>query len=449
MNQPQTTESINARDLSKSWSVFILGFLLILYWLLARSMERIEYAVPAWWEARAMVFPLFHTFSPVIAFLTEMLALRVLRHFIPVFVGWWLAYSLTIGLVRILYDFATSSEAREFLRRLQSKELSYEMPVYADRRNFAQARQQSPLLRLGGPGRVRVDGSDAAITEHNGRFHRVLGAGTHHLGRFEQVRAIVDLRPQDREQLNVSLITRDGIELKTDVAVTFCIMRGEEPATRSRPYPFDREAVRRAAYTETVLEDGTLSTWEQVALNTTVSRLQNIVAKYRLDDLIQPENSAANSYPTLHHELKEQVRVAVRQSGVEIMNIRLGRLEAPEPVTEQRIDYWRAYWEKERRITQAEGAAGAVKEIETARAEAEAEMIELLVDGLERVQEEDTSGQSRELVALRVIELLQKIAYRSHQTTGLPGDTLRQLQDLSQQLQRDTGRRSLQKPDAE
>jgi regulator of protease activity HflC (stomatin/prohibitin superfamily) len=433
MRQRNQLGSPGSRDIRKRWSILAILLLLLLYWLLARQVERIDLGAWQWWQARAMAFPLLNTLTPLVTFVAEMFSWRVWRHFIPFVVGIWLARSMTISLVQLLYDLPERGDAVQFLRRLQTRE-SGDPPLYLERKNFNDLRLRWPLLRIGGPGRVVVNNGDIAVTELNGRFHRILPTGIHSLARFERVRTILDLRSQEREQAGVSLVTRDGIELTMDVGVTFCIMQGEEPPIKSRPFPYDRDAVRRAAYTETVLIDGGLATWESVALTAAVSKLQQAVAGYRLDELIHPDNPPANPHVALRSEVEEQARPMARQAGIDIIQVRLGRLEAPEPVTNQRIRYWQAYWEKERRIREAHGTAEALAEVESARAQAESEMLQAIVEAIEQARRENQQAGTREIVALRLIELLEKLAYNSQQLSPLPADLLPQLQDINRQL---------------
>jgi regulator of protease activity HflC (stomatin/prohibitin superfamily) len=425
--------SADSHDIRKRWSLLGILVLILLYWFLARQVERIDLGAWQWWQARAVAFPLLQTLTPLITFAAEMLSWRVWRHFLPFVVGIWLARSLTVSLVQLLYGLPTRADAVQFLGRLQTREAG-EPALYLDRRNFNELRQKSPVLRMGGPGRVIVDKGDVAVTELNGRFHRLLPTGMHSLARFEQVRTVLDLRSQEREQAGTGLVTRDGIELKTDVGVTFRIIPGTEPSTKSRPFPFDRDAVRRAAYAETVLIDGAISTWESVALGIAVDRLQQAVAGYRLDELINPDNPSANPHVALKSEVEEQARPLAQQAGIEILQIRLGRLEAPEPVTNQRIRYWQAFWEKERRISEADGTAAAMVEVEMARAEAESEMLHAIVEGINRAQLENQQTGTRELVAFRLIEILEKLAYTTGQMSPLSSDLLPQRRNLNREL---------------
>ncbi|MBK9051617.1 MAG: hypothetical protein IPL78_12070, partial [Chloroflexi bacterium] len=72
---------------------------------------------------------------------------------------------------------------------------------------FADDRRTNPWLRVGGPGWFKVDNNDVIVTERNGRFWRVAGAGNYWLAPFETIRTVLDLRQQERDNPLVRLMT--------------------------------------------------------------------------------------------------------------------------------------------------------------------------------------------------------------------------------------------------
>jgi hypothetical protein len=161
---------------------------------------------------------------------------------------------------------------------LQYRELPQVAPYTLKQANFTDERWTLPLLMVGGPGRVEIEADNAIVTELNGRFRRVLGPGKHSLARFERVHAILDLRLQERLQTAVKIVTRDGIELETELGITFRIKQGETAPTKTNPFPFDETAARQAAYTQTALAGGGANNWQAQALTTAVSKLRDYVA---------------------------------------------------------------------------------------------------------------------------------------------------------------------------
>ncbi|MCI0397648.1 MAG: SPFH domain-containing protein [Chloroflexi bacterium] len=417
------------------WSQLALLLLLVGYWLYVLSLERVVLiqAPPGLWQWFVARTPLLDLFTPLILWPYKLFGWHVLRHFIPVLVGWRFAYSATLSLLQTLYGLPDRLAAASLLRRLGGF-IPFGPPTLIRRNSFQEDRLAEPLLRIGGPGRVHVAAGEAVVTERNGRFHRVLSPGMHMLGRFEYPVAVLDLRQQEREDKEAKMVTSDGIELTAEVSVTFQIGRTDNPPTMSQPYPFDPKAARQAAYAVTNLGDGKTSGWEALALIITSSQLKDVVAEYRLDELIFPDQAASDPHQTVKMEMERRARTVMRNFGVDIVSTRLGRLEMPDPVTEQHIQYWQAFWDKQRHLSQADGAAKALEEAEVARAEAEAMMIQAIVEGIQRARQQGKMGTLREILALRLIEALESMAQQSEEVLPVAGRLLPRLGVLRQEL---------------
>jgi regulator of protease activity HflC (stomatin/prohibitin superfamily) len=407
----------------------------LLYLLFARYLERIDLGLVLrqWWQSQVPGLSL----PAWIIFMAEMLHPRVLRHLIPVLVGWWLAYRAAVSLVWHLYDLPDREAAGRTLARLRTSQPLSRKPVKVTHQTLASEREKSVLLRVGGPGRVRITSENVAVTELNGRFHRVLGPGKHRLGRFEYVHSVLDLRQQEREARNISLVTREGIEITTDLSVTFRISTGGEMPTKTKPFPYDEEAVHTVAYAVTVLDDK-VTTWETVPLRMAGGKLAKIVSQYRLDELLYPRAIASEPHLTIRNELERQVRANLRDMGIELTNIHMGRLELPDEVSDQYIEYWRSHLETKIRLSQADGAAYTLEEMEMAHAEAEWAMIQSIVEGVQRAQHAGSMGSMREIVALRLIEALEKMAKQSQQVQSLPPRLLPRLGRWREELVSDS-----------
>jgi len=279
-----------------------------------------------------------------------------------------------------------------------------------------------------------ISAREVGATEMNGRFHRVIGPGANRLGRLEYVYAVLDLRQQERIAEDVPLMTKDGIEIRADLAITYRISTGGETPTRAKPYPYDEQAVRLAAYAETVHADQQLSTWETIPLETSKSTLAKIVARYNLDQLLYPDGSANDPNLTIRNELERRVRNSIEAFGIELTGIQVGRLELPESVVDQYIEYWQAHWETQSLLKEADGEAFTLEEVEVARAEAEVTMIRAIVEGLQRARMEGNADTIHEMVALRLIEALEKVAEQSQLAAPLPTTLMPQLTALREQL---------------
>ena len=407
------------------WFLLVLLFLILLYWLLAHALERVDWSV---WLAARLPFAL----PPAAVFLVELFHPRVLRHFIPVLVGWWLAYEAAVSLVRVLYDLPDRLAAQHFLSRLLSG--GGGRPVVLDARTLPAERENSDLLRIGGPGPLVVKNGNVAVTELNGRFSRILGPGRHNLGRLEYVRAVLDLRQQERAAEDVAAMTRDGIGVQAAITVTFRLSSGGETPTRGQPYPYDEEAIRAAAYAETVGGDGNILTWDQIPLGRARGILAGVIAKYRLDEVLFPNSPANEPYLAIRQELTRKLDAGLEALGIELTGVHIGRLELPEPAFQQYVDYWKAHLDSQIRLSLADGTASALEEIEIARAEAEVTMIQAIIEGVRRARYSGSPAAMREIIALRLIEALEKMARQSEEVQPLPEGLMPQLTDFRRQL---------------
>lgn len=305
------------------------------------------------------------------------------------------------------------------------------------RTQFEEDKRNNPWLRVGGPGRFKVDHNDVIVTERNGRFWRVAGPGTYWLVPFETIRTVLDLRQQERDNPLVRLMTKEGIELRTQVSVTYRLARGDNLPADAWPLPFDHDAVRRAAYQDRVLPNGGVGNWEGVTLGRAVTILRQQVAQNELDELIYPEVSfPARRGSDPHRELRQIVvregKAALLAQGIDLLDVRLGALEPARPIQEHRVDYWKASWERQQRLDAAATEAEVLTRREFSRAEGEAAMIEAIMESIQQARLTGNQYTPRQIMALRMVESLERLVEGSSHATETP--LLKQLNILRDQL---------------
>ena len=414
------------------WLRLFLLFLLLCFWLFAWYMERINLSnVPLPALVSALIpFQL----PPTVTFLRELFHWRVLRHFLPIIVGWWLAYEAAASLVMALYELPTKAGAKQLLGSLIRSQASAGTPLPLQNATLESVRERHVLLRVGGPGRVTVKRGDVAVTELNGRFHRILPAKTHNLHPFEYVHTVLNLQPQERSEPSISLITRDGIQFFADIHVLFQVKPGADVVTSSHEFPYDEEAVRTAAYAQTVLGKDNVMAWESLAIIKAKEILTTIIAGYLLDEILAHSSSAAEPLQVIQAELLRKTRAALRQKGIHLLSVHVGNLNLPEKVTEQYIQYWQSQSEAYINLSLADGKATALEEIEIARAEAEMTMIQAILEGVQRARYSSNTASMREVVALRMVEALEKMARQTQSMQGVSSELLLQISDIRHQL---------------
>lgn len=396
---------------SVNWPWLALALIFIAYWLFVSRLERVDAAVvlarffvPGLPPSQAVLVP----FNPVAVWLVELFHPRVLRHFIPIIIGWRLAVEAAISLMQVLYHCPDRQTAADVLRRQRRNRASpYEIPYTALPEKLAEDREQSLLVRIGGPARVHVPNGYAAVTERNARFLRVLRPGIHDLGRFEYLQAVVDLQPQDRTAKDVKVLTQEGIPLLADVGLTFRVDPGNMPASHERPYPYREEAVRELAYAGTVGADGKMGSWTQGPIGQVRGALASWVAENTLDSLLaNPDSSDAHDLLT-----KEVLKGAWAGMPKEIkpLRVRVSSLTPPPRVREQLTKMWLNNQDAEDVLARAKGLAPLMEEEEVARIDAEIAMIQAIEDSIRHTRQEVGPNLSSYILALRLMEALRRM----------------------------------------
>ena len=401
-----------------NWPWFVLAILFIGYWVLMSSMERVDAnaILAGYFMPELTPFQVESVyFNPLITGVVKLFHWRVLRHIIPLIAGWWLAVQAAISLMQVLYNCPDRKTAADFLSRQRSDRGGHPgEPFTALPEKLAEKKENSILLGVGGPVKVRIPDGFAAVTERNSRFLRVLPPGSYKLERFEYLFTVVDLQPQVKTDYDVVMMTKEGIPVQADVSLTFSIDPGGERATHERPFPYNEEAVRKAAYDGVVRADGQVSSWSDAPLGEAKKILASSVRGKSLDDLV----SAPNPHDA-HHQLTREVTREVwgelPKKDIKPLSLRIGRLSPPPEVSRQYIEFWLASQRKKDLLARANGTVQLLQEVETARISAEIEMIQAIVDGVRQAQQEAGAKLSGYLVALRLLEALRRMFSASTQ----------------------------------
>lgn len=426
-------QRLNRRPLVNRWYPFFLGFMLLMFWGYAWYIERVSVVqVTDWLNGQSLGALVTVPFMPQFLSLFHW---KVLRHLLAVGVGIYFARDAAIMLVKMLYDLPDRAGASRFLARLLNSGMGSGMPPEITPTTLVEERNDSVLLRVGGPGQVKVPPGHVMVTELNGRFYRILPAGKHKLDRYEYIHAVLDLQPQQRIVDNFTAFSRDGLELRVGLSIVYRIKIGSEPATRENPYPFDETAVRTTAYLQTVLDDtGKVTTWEDTPINMAKGTLVAILAGFRLDEIMTPATPGEEPYRTLRNELQRQLGLKLHNLGIDLQAVGIHRIDLPEGVTDQYIDYWKSHWQSQMLLEVIEGKATAEEKMEVAKAEAEMMMIQAIQEGIQRAKREGATAHMEEVVALRLVEALEKMARQSQISAPLPNSMMAQLDNLRREL---------------
>ncbi len=346
----------------------------------------------------------------VLQFFASFFTRQTLRHALPPVAGIVVALYLGATYLRDLLELPNLQLAYQFLATtLFGRE--YPRLTLAEGKARVADPATNPMLKIGGPGWVDIQIGNAAIFERVVGPSSVLGAGTHFIRRFETLREAFDLREFERAKDNVKMMTKDGIPIVlSEMRVRFRI-RARERRTESNPYPVMVGAIRRAAYNRKVSAKG-LEDWPDMVAGAVKSAITGWIARRRMDELIPPPPdgqapaSAPPPYRHALHELFQQkaTRQRFAEMGAEVVWVSVGHLR-PDPdvdpdlapgedptgrdmIHQQLIDTWKSTHVARAQDELADARGYARWLNDTARAQAECDLILALTNGLREARAE-------------------------------------------------------------
>jgi regulator of protease activity HflC (stomatin/prohibitin superfamily) len=374
----------------------------------------------------------------------------IVRNVIPSLVVMLIANWLAARFVLSLYRLQKLKQGFDFLWRWRFGQARFAPYLLIEKGEISKDKDKV-LTRIGGPGNLVIYHDSAVVLERAGCLTRVEPSDFVPVEAFEKVYKIIDLRPK-RKTYEVKAMTREGIRVTCEVDLRYQIKgrRDKEPTERL-PYPMLRWEVLKAATCTWkceplpgVIEDEELD-WEKLVILAHVETiLRSVLARYPLDQLIGPagwEENEPHPRQEIREELERRLRSGVRELGVEILSVNLGNIVVQDEVTEQWIAAWKAKWERQMMQRRAEGEAEYVAQVETAKAQAQAEMILELTQTLRSLVADDGALRGR-LGLLRIIAMLRHVSHDPWTHSFLPERTmsaLTALQDVIAGTERQQG----------
>lgn len=353
-------------------AIFLLGFMGI--WFSLVVVAGFPGELPPDWQTTLppLVFTLLNILAPFFH-------PRVLVLLLPVAAGLFIGLFLTSLYISDLFELESFWIA---MRYLAASLFGLGYPsLRIDRGDLPELESvnaQNPLMRIGGPGHLRVHLGFAAVFETSEGLPRVYGsrAVSHEmremfLDGFERLRGVVDLRDQIGKADQVHAVTRDGIEVHArDVQMLFRVHGGGQERSLENPYPFTEAGVRRLVYGQPVHKDGQRK-WVDELPDLIRDEIRRFVARHsieeflalqpyrRLDDveshgedLFEPGQGAAFQIP--RRQLTEsfhtpELRRKLQAMGLELAWVGVGTWEvqdegAPSAVDAGPVDTIMATW---------------------------------------------------------------------------------------------------------
>lgn len=302
-------------------------------------------------------------------------------------------------------------------------------------------------LKRKGVGVILVDGSSAVVLERGRSYSRAAGPGIVFTAYNERLASTFDLRKQSRSQ-ETSALTKDGIELKTSVSVTFALDPGDQVSPRETvderdflgqaritpAFPFNADSAFKAYYGFAVNDKQEVVRWFDLPAIVATEYFRDLISKHNLDDLFKPRDLQAIPLLALQTRLTDLVQKAqlLKDRGIKIDSVSVGALELPEEVNRQRLRAWAARWQKEALSALAKADVETERIKETARAEAQSEMLDHF---REYVRQAFAGGQvegdaAKRQIAQKFVGALNRVASDPVTRTLISSDTMKQLSNL-------------------
>lgn len=287
--------------------------------------------------------------------------------------------------------------------------------------------------RVVGPATVVVRPYNAVVLMQGSQVSRIVGTGEVKLEKEEEIKAVVDLRPQSggykarvRTKDNFPLLVSGGVSFRIESKAETDKLGAAADAATSRfgdVIGGDDYAVYQHTIYRAIFAVGAGTSWIDATSGAPGGKVRSIVRDYNLEDIF-PLDGASRTESFLN-ELAEQVTEAMQKGarawGVTVYGVGVNEIEMPEQVKQ----HWETIWQNRIKIIEAESD----KEMEVIRAHgtheatkmfAEAEgqairslegvkvkVLEEFINQILKAMDEDLIKDPR--VAIRLIEAVEQL----------------------------------------
>lgn len=280
-------------------SVF-LQILFILTWLICAFTFHQPGEIDYPWLDFLFAIP-YPIIATIINMIELFLAWDVLLVMFSIFMGYHIAANLASIYLADVFDIKDISISEKYI-----KQSAFSFPVYYQIHiENAQVRtedQISPIVRIGGPGRVLINLENAVVFEKINGSPRIIGPTTEkpiELESFERIRKIIDLRDQSAK-LDISARTLDGIPIEIkDIRLIFSVFRNSIQVSITKPYPFNEDSIYWLVY-----QQGP-GPWTTSLIDMVRTELTNYINHHLLSELL-----SSAGIPEINLQLQNQNKIA-------------------------------------------------------------------------------------------------------------------------------------------
>jgi len=294
--------------------------------------------------------------------------------------------------------------------------IGYRTLSISDGRAQVDSSGENLLLKVGGPGYVKIQEGNVVVVESITGHLRVLGPGRHFITRQQTIKECISLDERFRPIEKLSARSKDGIEvLAQDIRYRYQIFSdaaGKGSADQFErvnqraelPFHYSEDAILRVIYNRT--QDGKgIRSWEDGVNNIVESIIMDFIRSHPVDYLTAPLTQGSDPRAEINAEFYSPAgRNRFRERGAELIWIDIGHFETPEKIVgEQRVSTWQARWMGNANIMRDYAEAQ-----EFGRAEAQSDLVGNIVQSLKSV---GAAGESRQMIRAqylaRIIQIIE------------------------------------------
>ena len=294
---------------------------------------------------------------------------------------------------------------------------------------------------LAGPGVVLSRCDHAPVISDGVKFKGVKTPGVNFISFGDTVPQAVDLREQLRA-FNVEARTKDGIDIRVLAFTPFRIDSGQAIPQLGEPFPFRQSAAFKAIHTAQLIEHkgkGQIKErmedhlWDELPPILGRRVLRDIISQYRFDDLSAPYQLDRDPRVDIAAQFRDRLRQELAPCGIKLVGGGISNLLPAErsrrEIFEQRIRRWQVHWVRYVMNKRSEGQRSRLRQIETARAQAQVEAIQAISERLARLEDAQSTISSEEICNL-LIDVIQQMAVRPLVKRLLPEEVTKSVESM-------------------
>jgi len=332
-------------------------------------------------------------------------------------------------------------QLRNSLTLIVSFFTGFPKPVWAVQDGKIETRVHGNPFYGSGPGWLLTEPENVAILGNGFHLTRIEEPGVVLTKDSESPYRIVDLRNQKRS-MNVSAVTRDGIEVNVPISFSFRIDSGPRRLRLNSPWPIHRRDVFQAVFAEVVdpngktpLDDHLTHPWEDLPIKIAAYKLKQAIAFYSLFQLYEdgttpemqvihkrvaealavdlPESTGHRLTRTSISEIVlESVRHMLKPHGFYIYGGGVVNSIVPlsKELTRQRVEAWKTRWITKVMHWQAEMQTNRIKEIPETDDGTVFDYIDALIEKTSDKAQPDDAVFSKQAIADSLLCKLLEIA---------------------------------------